>query len=546
MSVVVSPREIEAKFQVPDPSLFARLVSGEDFLPGYILGTTQRKAVLDTYVDTAEYKLLRHGFQLRLRTQDDEQFATLKSRQLGDTAGIYRRLEIEEPFAPDALPYAADQLPEPIWAELTTLLAPGVELCPLCYLDQMRTTRPVLAQAAGRDAGAAEPMLAMLSLDEVRIRLAADAPALARQFEVEIELAPDVAEAELQVLADRFQKSFKLVPSPRSKLEHALTVISRHPLQSPESWQGLRPEMPMAEAARLIWQEQLMILLLNEAGVRYADDPEYVHDMRVATRRARAAARLYGDYFRARDIRRYLKRLRRTAQLLGAVRDLDVAIGKLDRYRKGSNRKTAAQLTARMEQWLAQRTVAQVELLAWLDSPGYARFVRSFAGFLRTPGVGAVDYTPQPGAEVTPHQVRHVTPSMVLDSFERVRCYETWFEGDAEAPVETLHQLRIACKYLRYNLEFTRSLLGPECERLIASLRQLQDDLGDLNDAVVSKRMLAADAAGAAGADGAGVASYERAQDKLIRQLRAAAAERFAAFVAPENRRRLLQAVARI
>lgn len=543
MSVVVSPREIEAKFQVPDPSLFARLVSGEDFLPGYTLGRTQRNAVLDIYVDTAEYKLLRHGFQLRLRTQDDEQFATLKSRQLGDTAGIYRRLEIEEPFAPDALPFAADQLPEPIWAELTTLLAPGAELGPLCYLDQTRTTRPVLAQAADGDASAAEPVLAVLSLDEVRICLAADAPALARQFEVEIELAPSVAEAELQVLADRFQKSFKLAPSPRSKLEHALTVISRHPPQSPESWQGLRPEMPMAEAARLIWQEQLMLLLLNEAGVRYADDPEYVHDMRVATRRARAAARLYGDYFRARDIRRFLKRLRRTAQLLGAVRDLDVAIGKLDRYRKGSNRKTAAQLAARMEQWLAQRTAAHVQLVQWLDSPGYARFMRSFAEFLRTPGAGAVDYTPQPGAEVTPHQVRHVTPSMVLDSFERVRCYETWFEGDGEAPVETLHQLRIACKYLRYNLEFTRSLLGPECERLIASLRQLQDDLGDLNDAVVSKRMLAADGVGA---DGTGVASYERAQDKLIRQLRAQAGERFAAFVAPENRRRLLQAVARI
>ena len=135
-----------------------------------------------------------------------------------------------------------------------------------------------------------------------------------------------------------------------------------------------------------------------------------------------------------------------------------------------------------------------------------------------------------------------MTPSMVLDSFERVRCYETWFAGDVEAPVETLHQLRIACKYLRYNLEFTRSLLGPECERIIASLRQLQDDLGDLNDAVVSKRMLAADGAGADGESG-GVASYERAQDRLIRQLRAQAGERFAAFVAPENRRRLLQAV---
>lgn len=46
-----------------------------------------------------------------------------------------------------------------------------------------------------------------------------------------------------------------------------------------------------------------------------------------------------------------------------------------------------------------------------------------------------------------------------------------------------MHQLRIACKYLRYNLEFVRDLLGARAGALISDLRRLQDDLGDLNDA---------------------------------------------------------------
>ena len=212
--------------------------------------------------------------------------------------------------------------------------------------------------------------------------------------------------------------------------------------------------------------------------------------MRVATRRARAAAKLYGDYFKPKAIRRYLRSLRRTARLLGAVRDLDVAIGKLERFgvkRKGYG---AGRLAATLDGWRTRRTAAHAELVAWFDSNDYARFVTSFAKFCRSSGDGVRDYTPKPGEPPVPHQVRHVTPSMILNRYENIRSYETLFEGQERPPVEVLHLLRIECKYLRYNLEFVGNLLGPEAKRLLADLRKLQQDLGDLNDAVVSKQML--------------------------------------------------------
>ncbi|MBP8293165.1 MAG: CHAD domain-containing protein, partial [Caldilineaceae bacterium] len=130
-----------------------------------------------------------------------------------------------------------------------------------------------------------------------------------------------------------------------------------------------------------------------------------------------------------------------------------------------------------------------------------------------------------------------------LNRFEDVRVFETTFEAGVAPLPETLHQLRIACKYLRYNLEFVRNLLGPRADALIEHLRRLQDDLGDLNDAVVSKRMLS-------GEPGAplepGQMRYLRAQEKTIEKLRRKAGVDFAHFVAPTNRQRLALAIARI
>ena len=57
------------------------------------------------------------------------------------------------------------------------------------------------------------------------------------------------------------------------------------------------------------------------------------------------------------------------------------------------------------------------------------------------------------------------------------------------ADVETLHELRIAGKWLRYTLEFVREALTPEAATLIARVTALQDHLGLLNDADVTAHM---------------------------------------------------------
>jgi triphosphatase len=545
-----APQEIEAKFLIGDPAQIAPLRTAPELSPVYPLEDIGVVEMVDEYLDTPDLRLLRQGFGLRIRSLADRQLVTLKSRRIAgssaDTGSIYRRMEIEEPLAAGATTAPIGGWPEGIMQTLLPLLDGAQRLVPLCRLEQTRQKRTILGErrTQPQQSPAKQEALAELSFDDVRVRANGEGPMLAHYGEMEIELTRGLDETELHAIVAALQTQVAMDPSPVSKLEHALDVIGRHPATAPENWQGMQVDMHMAEACRLIWREQLTQMVLNEAGVRFSTDPEYVHDMRVATRRARAAAKLYGDYFKPKAIRRYLRCLRRTARLLGAVRDLDVAIGKLQRFggkKKGASAAfRAAKLAATLEGWRQRRAAPHAELLAWLNSSDYARFVGSFAKFCRSPGEGARDYTAQPGEAPVPHQVRHVMPSMILNRYESIRSYETLFEGQEGPGVEMLHLLRIECKYLRYNLEFVSNLLGPEATRLLADLRKLQEDLGDLHDAVVSKQMLAEEQ----GADGAGVSSYQRVQDKVIRRLSEQLAGDLSAFLSYRNRRRLVLAVA--
>ncbi len=557
-----APQEIEAKFLVPDGAQTAPLRTAAELAPGYRLQDAGEVRVVDEYVDTPDFRLLRNGYGLRIRRHEEGRLATLKSLRLTDgpngsanrSAGIYERLEIEEPLPAEPTLSPITGWPDNIMLRLAPLLN-GADLHIICRLEQVRQKRLIICgpdskpdskpdsgpagEPAGEPSGA--PAVAELSFDEVRIRQDNSGPALAHYHELEIELLHGREASDLPPLVAAVQ-GLALQPDPRSKLEHALAAIGRHPAEAPENWQGLRSNMHMAEACRLIWREQLTAMLLNEAGVRFSSDIEYVHDMRVATRRARAAAKLYGDFFRPKAIRRHLRSLQRTARLLGAVRDLDVAIAKLQQFGGKRRRSTANQTAATLAAWREQRAAAHAELLAWLDSRAYARFVKGFTEFCATPGVGARDYTPKPGEQPTPHQVRHVAPSMILNRFENVRSFETLFEGETVPPVEVLHLLRIECKYLRYNLEFVDTLLGPQAADLLAELRALQEDLGDLNDAAVSKRMMSE----MQDPTDPGVSRYEVAQDKMIHKLSNKAEKHLRAFISYRNRRRLALAVAHI
>ena len=247
---------------------------------------------------------------------------------------------------------------------------------------------------------------------------------------------------------------------------------------------GLTPDDPMSEAGRKILRFHFRRMLYHEAGTRLGQDIEALHDMRVATRRMRAALRVFGSFFDKGYRRRLLRGLQLTGSALGAVRDLDVFMEYARTYLAGLPTERQHELDPLFDYWHSERESARTKMVAYLDSPTYQKFVRFCEEFVETPGLGSsVQQDQGPIAD----RVRQVAPRQIYARYEAVWGYENVIR---DAPIATLHALRIDGKRLRYTLEFFREVLGNEIEEVISVLVKMQDHLGALHDADVSQSLL--------------------------------------------------------
>ena len=251
-------------------------------------------------------------------------------------------------------------------------------------------------------------------------------------------------------------------------------------MQSP----GIKPDDPLAEAGRKAMAYHFAEMLRHEAGTRLGEDIEALHDMRVATRRMRAAFEVFADGFEPKTIKAHLKGLRATGRALGRVRDLDVFMEKAGRYLETLPEDQRLGLDPLLNAWRGERDTGRAAMLEHLNGEGYATFKRKFLALLSTPGAGARRLS---RADPTPDLVRHIVPVLVYTRLAAVRAYEPIL---GTASLEQLHALRIEFKQLRYTLEFFSEVLGEEAQEVIAVIKGLQDHLGDLNDANVAFQIL--------------------------------------------------------
>jgi len=229
-----------------------------------------------------------------------------------------------------------------------------------------------------------------------------------------------------------------------------------------------------AEAGRKVLRFHLARMLARVPGTIVGDDPEEVHDMRVASRRVRAGWRVFGDAFDRPVVRDHVRQLRMIGDQLGVVRDLDVHIGILVTSGERRSKRDRLALAPLFDAWTAERAMRHGELVDRLRSTWFAGFVEDHQALLTTPGAGA--QTVEPNAPTT---VRMRAPAVAWQAYQAV-----WaFDGAlAEATIETLHDLRIATKWLRYTLESLREPLEPQATELIRLVVALQDQLGDIHD----------------------------------------------------------------
>ena len=92
---------------------------------------------------------------------------------------------------------------------------------------------------------------------------------------------------------------------------------------------GLSADIPFREAAALAVGTRAEEVWEHEHRVMDMGDIEGVHDMRVATRRLRAAMEIFQPCFPKKRHRKALQEVKQLADLLGARRDPDVMIERL-------------------------------------------------------------------------------------------------------------------------------------------------------------------------------------------------------------------------
>ena len=232
------------------------------------------------------------------------------------------------------------------------------------------------------------------------------------------------------------------------------------------------------QALQLAVRESLRHLQANVPGILDSDQPECVHQARVALRRLRSTQKAFTGILDD-DWDVLMSEGQWLASTLGSLRDLDVLLSEtlpgieaaLQSDANFNPLKTAIQ---------KRRDHYRVEVHSTLASTRYKTFLRHLKIWLKRP---------------LPAETMKSAP--LLD-FANQAISRTWRSVDRLAreweslSLEERHDLRKRAKRLRYTIEIFSSLYKRKrVERYLGRLQELQDILGKMNDCVAAQALLA-------------------------------------------------------
>lgn len=238
--------------------------------------------------------------------------------------------------------------------------------------------------------------------------------------------------------------------------------------------EGLAPDCTVEEAARRSLGPRLssVVHLLPMAAHLAEHDIEHVHRLRVATRRATAALRLYHDCAAGKHVRWMKKCLRRIRRAAGDARDLDVLSDRLARD-YGEPAAPVVDLIAN-DRAAVQPEIVRVASRCREDD----RYVYKTATLLRS--------IRRPGCDDEAKSTL-LFRDWAIGRFAEVGDQFMAAMPNATSDVTALHQFRIRAKALRYAIELVAPAFGPELRKqLYPIVEELQERLGHVQDHVAA------------------------------------------------------------
>ena len=462
-------RELDWQFDAVDLRPVMRWLTERADDPGEMKIEPRRSSSqVDVYVDTDDRRFHRAGYALLLRTSGraKAKFAEARLEQVDavptGASGVRSRREVSEPVEDDD-PELLGLSNGPV-GERVRAVAGKRKLRPLFEIHTRR--RLLSIESNGFPPGE-------IALDEIAIRTGARA-VITRLHRVKIE-APEQALASLRPFVESLRATCRLQPTGLTKYEAGVLTAGLDVLPDDFGATTIEPDAPIGRVALAVLRRHFEALRANEPGARLGDDIEELHDMRVASRRLRAAMSLFADVLPP-SAAKLVDDLRWIGHSLGAVRDLDVQLEQLDAWLTEVSEADRRALTALRSLVAAEREAARTTMLADLDSQRYELFVGRFGRMLRSAR----------GRRTGPPSLpaRAVAPDLIEERFNAFRKAAEKI-GDA-SPAADYHRVRIRGKRFRYALEFLADLYPAGTRLLTKRMIELQDILGLHRDAEVA------------------------------------------------------------
>ena len=460
-------REVEWQLACTDLGSVRRWLSDHGTIDGLTLEPRSTQQIFDTYLDTDDWRIHRAGFALRVRSESGTTEATLKSLHSASTEVADRRELTETLDSSDS---------EAIRESIGPV---GIRVCAvsgartLMPLFELRTSRQRFAIRKSDE----EQQLGEIALDETVISRPHGEPQ-ASMLRVEVEALTE-AHGSLRSLVKTLRSNCALEAASDTKYSLGLRSVGLAPPAQEFARTTVDASMTIAEVATANLRRYLAAWHLHEPGARLGDDPEELHDLRVAGRRLDAVLRQF-QAFLPPEFLKVRTTLKSVLTALGHARDLDVAIGELQIFHRKLPKSDRVALEPLKEHLMSERDRARAQMLSVLDSIWVQKNLQELTSLLNVP-VAALE-TSQADLAL------HTAPGLIRQRFRKLRKRAELLGADSST--DEYHEVRGHVKKLRYALEAVAALYGKPADDMIRALRRWQENLGLQQDAAVAMQRL--------------------------------------------------------